>query len=341
MFLNFISINKNSLTILKDKTYNNGNVTLDPKLQKYQEGVLMNLAVNEDTDIRVGIIGFGEVGQVFAKGILEKTEQLFVYDILLEKNRDLIMDKINNIGALAVDSIEQLSERCTLLFSLVGSSVSESVAADVANGIRKGTIFIDLATSTPQVKAKSEKLITANDGIYVDAAIMGTVATEQQKVPLLIAGEHAEKVQTMLNSLGFNAQAINHPNGGAASIKLLRSIFMKGLEALVLETMVTAKNYRVSDEVMESVSKTINNNDFATFANALITTHVIHRNRRYKEVLDSCNLIKDAELPPYITDGVISFFSNSVQMDIDQEVIQSNNVEKVLEQYLPKSVVSQ
>jgi 3-hydroxyisobutyrate dehydrogenase-like beta-hydroxyacid dehydrogenase len=299
------------------------------------------LEVNEASDLRVGIIGFGEVGQVFSKGIIEKTEHLSVYDILLEKNGDLIMDKINNIGAQAVDRIEQLGERCTLIFSLVGSSVSESVAAGVAKGLRKGTIFIDLTTSTPQVKAKSEKLITANDGIYVDAAIMGTVATEQQKVPLLIAGEHAEKVQTMLNSLGFNAQAINHPNGGAASIKLLRSIFMKGLEALVLETMVTAKNYRVSDEVMESVSKTINNNDFATFANALITTHVIHRNRRYKEVLDSCNLIKDAELPPYITDGVISFFSNSVQMDIDQEVIQSNNVEKVLEQYLPKSVVSQ
>jgi hypothetical protein len=69
MFLKFNSINKNSLTILKDKTYNNGNVTLDPKLQKYQEGILMNLVVNEDTDIRVGIIGFGEVGQVFAKGI--------------------------------------------------------------------------------------------------------------------------------------------------------------------------------------------------------------------------------------------------------------------------------
>jgi 3-hydroxyisobutyrate dehydrogenase-like beta-hydroxyacid dehydrogenase len=304
---------------------------LDPKLQIKIDKVMINLEVTEVKGLRVGIIGFGEVGQVFSEGILEKTEHLYVYDILLEKNRDMIIDKINSIGAQAVDKIEQLSERCTLIFSLVSSSASESVAAGVAKGIRKGTIFIDLTTSTPQVKANSEKIITANDGIYVDAAIMGTVATEQQRVPLLIAGNHAEKVQTILNSLNFNAQAISHPNGGAASIKLLRSIFMKGLEALVLETMVTAKNFGVSDEVMESISRTINNNDFATFANALITTHVIHRNRRYKEVLDSSNLIKDAELPPYVTQGVIAFFSNSVQLDIEREVIQSNNFEKVLE----------
>ncbi|MGG0251693.1 NAD(P)-binding domain-containing protein [Peribacillus frigoritolerans] len=300
----------------------------------------MNLDLNEVKGLRVGIIGFGEVGQVFAKGLLEKTKHVFIYDILLEKNKNLITDKINNIGVQAVDGIEQIGECCTLIISLVNSSASEVVAAEVAKGIRKGTVFLDLTTSTPLVKSKSEKIIVSNGGIYVDASIMGTVATEQQQVPLLIAGEQSVKVQALLNSLGFNCQAINHPNGGAASIKLLRSIFMKGLEALILETMITAKNYGVSDEVMQSISKTINNNDFTTFANALITTHVIHKNRRYKEVLDSCNLIKEAGLSPFVTEGVISFFSNSLKMDIDQEVIQSNNVTQILDQYLSMNVVS-
>lgn len=298
----------------------------------------MNLDLNEAKGLRVGIIGFGEVGQVFAKGLLEKTKHVFIYDILLEKNKNLITKKINNIGVQAVDGIEQIGDCCTLIISLVNSSASEVVAAEVAKGIRKGTVFLDLTTSTPLVKSKSEKIIVSNGGIYVDASIMGTVATEQQQVPLLIAGEQSVKVQALLNSLGFNCQAINHPNGGAASIKLLRSIFMKGLEALILETMITAKNYGVSDEVMQSISKTINNNDFTTFANALITTHVIHKNRRYKEVLDSCNLIKEAELSPFVTEGVISFFSNSLKMDIDQEVIQSNNVTQILDQYLSNVV---
>jgi 3-hydroxyisobutyrate dehydrogenase-like beta-hydroxyacid dehydrogenase len=301
---------------------------------------MVDLYANDVSASRVGVIGFGEVGQVFAKSIIEKTEHLFVYDILLEKNRNLIEEKITRTGAQAVDRIEQLGERSKLIFSLVNSSASEEVASVVAKGIEKGTVFIDLTTSTPQVKSKSEKHITSKGGIYVDAAIMGTVATEQQRVPLLIAGEYAEKVQDLLNSLGFNAQAIKHPNGGAASIKLLRSIFMKGLEALVLETMITAKNYGVDEEVMDSISKTINNNNFNTFANALITTHVIHKNRRYKEILDSCNLIKEAELPPYVTEGVVSFFSNSLKIDIAEDLKQSNNVSKILEEFLPKKIFS-
>lgn len=300
----------------------------------------MNMDVQETKDLRIGIVGYGEVGQIFAKGLLEKTENVFIYDILLENNRHLIMDKINDIGVQEVNRIDQIGEYCTLIISLVNSSASEAVAAGVAKGMSRGTIFLDFTTSTPSVKSKNEELIVSNGGIYVDASIMGTVATEGQKVPLLIAGEYAEKVQTLLNSLGFNSQAIPHPNGGAASIKLLRSIFMKGLEALVLETMVTAKNYGVADEVMESISKTINNNDFTIFANTLITTHFIHKNRRYKEIMDSCNLIKEAEIPPFVTDGVVTFFSNSINMDIDKKVIQSNNVSEILKEYISKKTVS-
>ncbi|MCM3791198.1 NAD(P)-binding domain-containing protein [Domibacillus indicus] len=251
------------------------------------------------------------------------------------------MDIISKIGANAAERIEQIGEYCDVILSLVSSSASETVAEGVVKGIKKGAIFLDLTTSTPQVKVRSETLIASNNGIYVDASIMGTVATEQMQIPLLIAGEHSEKVELLLNSVGFNAQAINHPNGRAASIKLLRSIFMKSLEALTLETLITAKHYEVSDEVMQSISKTINNNDFSTFAEALITTHVIHKNRRYKEVLDSFDLIKNAELQSYVTEGVISFFSNSMEMDIDQEIIQSKSVSKILDHYLLVNTRSQ
>ncbi|MEH6854811.1 hypothetical protein CN978_30515 [Priestia megaterium] len=296
----------------------------------------MGLNVN---NLRVGIIGFGEVGQIFAKGLLEKTDNVFIYDILVRNKQSMMADKISSIGAQAVEKVGQLGEYCTLIFSLVSSSASETVASEIAMNISKETIYVDLTTSTPQVKKRSEKLIESNGGIYVDASIMGTVATEQQQVPLLIAGDHSEKVQKLLTTLGFNCQAIDLPTGGAASIKLLRSIFMKGLEALILETMITAKSYGVSDEVMKSISKTINNNDFTTFSQALITTHVIHKNRRYKEILDSCNLINEAGFSSYVTEGVISFFSNSTNMEIDQKVIESQNVEQILDQYSLMSIV--
>ncbi|MEM1503688.1 hypothetical protein RG959_09735 [Domibacillus sp. 8LH] len=113
------------------------------------------------------------------------------------------------------------------------------------------------------------------------------------------------------------------------------------MEALTLETLITSKHYGVSDKVMQSISKTINNNDFSTFAEALITTHVIHKNRRYKEVLDSCELIKNAELQSCVTEGVITFFSNSMETEIDQEIIQSKSVSKILDHYLLVNTRSQ
>ncbi|MEM1503689.1 NAD(P)-binding domain-containing protein [Domibacillus sp. 8LH] len=103
------------------------------------------------------------------------------------------MVRISKIGVNAAERIEQIGEYCDVIFSLVSSSASQTVAEGVVKGIKKGAIFLDLTTSTPQVKTKNEMLIASNNGIYVDVSIMGTVATEQMRVPLLIAGEHSEK----------------------------------------------------------------------------------------------------------------------------------------------------
>jgi 3-hydroxyisobutyrate dehydrogenase-like beta-hydroxyacid dehydrogenase len=235
--------------------------------------------------------------------------------------------------------MEELARCSEIIFSLVNSSSSIHVAKEISNNIKHKIIFIDFTTSTPQNKLKSEHLISSKGGLYVDAAIMGTVATEQYKVPLLLSGEHADLAQKYLTDFRLNCQAIKHPVGAASSIKLLRSIFMKGIEALLLETMITAKNYGVNKEVMDSISKTLNNNDFAHFGNALITTHMIHKNRRYKEVLDSQKLIQDANLQSYVTEGIMSFFANSVNIEVNKEILKSNNIEQILDSYVTIGVI--
>ncbi len=287
---------------------------------------------HKNKPIQIGIVGFGEVGQIFAKGILEYNKHVYVYDILLEKNKKLIIDNINEIGVKPIDNIEELGQKCDLIFSLVNSSASIDVAKKISCKMKEDTIFIDLTTSTSKMKSESEEIITSKKGIYVDGAIMGTVVIDKNRVPLLIAGNNAEEIKTELESLGFKPQTINQPNGGAASIKMLRSIFMKGLEALILETMITAKQYEVSEEVLNSISKTIDNSSFTDFVNALITTHVIHKNRRHKEVTDGLNLIQDIEGPSFVTEGVISFFLHSTR----KEMSESNNIDQILEEYYLK-----
>jgi len=288
---------------------------------------------------KVGLIGFGEVGQAFAKGILEKTNQIWAYDIVFENPNHPLAVKAREMGVQPTQQLEEIGAHCSLIFTLVNSTSSETVAKNIAPSLPSGTIYLDLTTSTPQTKARSESVITSHGGIFVDASIMGTVATEQHRVPLLIAGENGKQVKSELDWLGFNSTVIDQPNGAAASIKLLRSIFMKGLEALVIETMLTAENYKVSDEVMKSISNTLNNNDFTLFANTLITTHVLHKKRRHKEVQDSYSLITEANIEPYVTQGVQSFFEESVKKEINMDHLRLSKeeaVKDILHQYLSK-----
>lgn len=298
----------------------------------------MNNYAGSSSNKNIGIIGFGEVGQVFASGMLENNPDVnvYVYDILLEKKEKEMEEKIISIGAEPIYRIDQLAQKCEIVFSLVSSSASIHVAQEFSKGLDNQKIFIDFTTSTPHDKEISGNAVHDKKGFYVDAAIMGTVATEKSKVPLLLSGSHAAETEKQLTTLGFNCQIVNLPNGASASIKLLRSIFMKGLEALVLETMITARNYGVDKEVQKSISETMDNNDFTTFSNALITTHMVHKNRRMKEVSDCIKIIKDANLEPSVTEGVLTFFKNSVNKQVKNELTQTKDIEIILDAYLSK-----
>lgn len=299
----------------------------------------MDNSIGASVKNNIGIIGFGEVGQVFASGLLENNPnaRVYVYDILLEKKENDMDEKIIRFGAEPVHRIDQLAHKCEIVFSLVSSSASISVAKEFAKELDGQKIYVDFTTSTPQDKKTSEKAIQDKKGLYVDAAIMGTVATEKSKVPLLLSGDHAAETEKQLTALGFNCQIVDLPNGASASIKLLRSIFMKGLEALVIETMVTARNYGVEKAVLESISKTLDNNDFTAFSNALITTHVVHKTRRMKEVSDCIKIITDANLEPSVTEGVLTFFKNSVNKQMENELAQTKDISVILDAHLSRA----
>lgn len=283
-----------------------------------------------------GIIGFGEVGQILALGLLENDQNVVVYDTRLANPEDSVGESIQKIGAQQVSSLRELAEKCDVVFSLVPSSVSNLVSNNFALNIREGTFFLDLTTSLPEVKKKSATRINSADGIYIDVSIMGTVATEKYQVPLLIAGEQAEEVKKIFNEFGLNSKVISRNIGAAASIKMLRSIFMKGIEALLFETMLTAEKYEVRKEVMDSISTTMRNNDFEKLADTLIITHIQHRERRHKEVQESISLVKEADIYPYVTEGVLSFFSNSVNKNKSNFFLH-NNVEEILQYQLKQN----
>ncbi|WP_378934611.1 NAD(P)-binding domain-containing protein [Metabacillus herbersteinensis] len=289
--------------------------------------------------MNIGIIGYGEVGRIFIEGLLNTNNTLFVYDILLanQENKNPKMSEDPNIHFKP--TIDSLASTCDLIFSLVNSGSAFNVAEAISKCIKKNAILIDLTTSTPQVKKKSEELITIQGARYIDAAIMGTVVTEKFNVPIIIGGDDSGEITIYLKELGFNCVNLDLPNGSAASIKLLRSVFMKGLEALILETMIVSKHHDVLEEVMNSISTTMENNKFSTFSKALFDTHHIHKVRRFKEVTDSCKVIEEAKITPYVTEGVKKFFSNSIQLELEGDLIKRGSIDEILSVYEKNSLL--
>jgi 3-hydroxyisobutyrate dehydrogenase len=282
-----------------------------------------------------GIIGFGEVGQVIAAGLKASGQNVMVYDTQLLDASYPLIEIAERLKVKTTGNLLQLAESCNVVFSLVPSNVSTVVAKNFSENIQKGTYFLDLTTSLPSVKKQNAKIIRQADGIFTDVSIMGTVATEQYNVPLLLAGEHAREVQEIFQVFGLNSKVISEIVGAAASIKMLRSIFMKGIEALLFETMLTAEKYQVRDEVMDSISTTMKNNDFEKLADTLIITHIKHRERRHKEVKESISLVKEAGIHPFVAEGVLSFFSNSIAAaEVDSTI--HSNVRDILQHELEK-----
>ena len=278
------------------------------------------------------LIGFGEVGKTFSSAVRARIPKVYVYDVQFAGKPDLSA-MAEQSGCIPCRSPEELPESCQLALSLVNSSASRDVAEMLA-GRMDGGYFVDLTTSTPHVKKLSGEIIERSGGKYVDGAIMGTVATEKSNVPIVLSGPHAREAADLLKGLGFQCGAVDLPVGGASGIKLLRSVFMKGLEALILETMVAAEAYGLKDEVMDSIANTLNQNEFRRFAEALITTHAVHRIRRSKEIADSRGLLQDADIPGIVTDAVVAFFRRSERLELDDGLEHSRSAERILRVFL-------
>ncbi|MFC7686643.1 NAD(P)-binding domain-containing protein [Ureibacillus sp. GCM10028918] len=280
----------------------------------------------------IGIIGYGEVGKVFTEGLRQNQDlKIHVYDVLTQQGREDILMDIKRQGAIPEMSIRDLVHAADTIFVLVNSSAISDVIASIIEAMEKPIIVIDFTTSSPHTKQNcSNRLQNEHcEAVYIDAAIMGTVATEGFQVPILFASHNEDAMSTIKNNLQMNVSILVEQVGTAASIKLIRSVFMKGLEALVLESMTAAKKYNVENNVLESISTTLNNNDFKHFAEALIKTHVIHKMRRYKEVIDSMKLLEDANIEPYVSEGVRSFFEYSVK----KEIRNTDSVDEILMAY--------
>jgi 3-hydroxyisobutyrate dehydrogenase-like beta-hydroxyacid dehydrogenase len=246
----------------------------------------------------VTLIGFGEAGSAFARGGAWG-ERARVFDIRWA--RPDVTARMAETKVFACGTSREAIVPATVILSLVTADQSTNAAADAARYIAPGALYFDMNSVAPGTKQESASVIEAAGGRYVDVAVMSPVNPAQLAVPLYVSGPHSKAGIKALSSLGFtNIRYVGDTVGRASTIKMLRSVMYKGLEALTAECLIAAQRAGVVDEVLHALEP-----DWSGGANYRISRMMVHGLRRAAEMEESAKTLASLGVEPLMTRGTV------------------------------------
>ena len=253
--------------------------------------------------MNVGLVGYGEVGKIFTAALVErKVAWVGAWDVLM---RDAGAGPAMNAhaarsGVEAVASMAALTAKADVIISAVTASQAGAVADEAARTIRAGTWFMDLNSCSPGTKRRSGERIDAAGGRYVESAVMTTVPGYGIRVPMLLGGRHAAAFGDLVTPLGFDVQVADERIGVASATKMCRSVMIKGLESLLVESLTAARHYGVEDRVLASLHETFPELDWEKIASYMIMRTALHGKRRAEEMREVAATVREAGLEPWM-----------------------------------------
>lgn len=249
---------------------------------------------------RLAIIGFGEVGQIFARQFADAgVANIAVYDIVFpDANAQQTKAASSGPWKKSVSAHE-----ATLGSGLVISAVTAASATDAAMSavMGKGAFFWDLNSVSPETKIGAADIIEKCGGRYVEAAVMSSVPPNGIRSPMLLGGPHARDFIAQMAPFNLSLTVFNDEIGLASAVKMCRSVLIKGLEALVVESLLAARHYGVEREVLASLKDTIPHPDWPKQAAYMMSRALIHGRRRAEEMREVAATMIDAGVEPLLS----------------------------------------
>jgi 3-hydroxyisobutyrate dehydrogenase-like beta-hydroxyacid dehydrogenase len=249
----------------------------------------------------VGIVGFGEVGKIFAAD-LNRTgafSQVSAWDLKFNSNFGVAARRqCAQARLLPCASCADLVLRSDLIISAVTAANTLDVARQVANYIGPNQVFLDLNSASPATKQSAGRLIGRAKAHYVEAGVMTSVPPYRIAVPMLLGGQQAAALSTFLNSLGMDTEVASTQLGVASAIKMCRSIVIKGLEGLVIESYTTARKHAVERQVLASLSETFPSIDWQKQGDYFFARVAKHGKRRAEEMRESALTVAQSGIKP-------------------------------------------
>lgn len=269
----------------------------------------------------ITFIGFGEAASAFLQGwrSVHLTPNVKAFDIKTQteaaQHAKLADYKTKNItGCL---SSQEATTGTEAIFSMVTADQAAEAAINAAKYIEQGQFYFDCNSCAPETKKANAKIINAAGGRYVDVAVMAPVHPKLHHSPLLICGEYAADALDVFEAMDMKATIVKGEIGQSSSIKMVRSIMMKGLEALSAECFLSARKLGIEQTVMDSLEKTYPDFGWHTRVGYMLERMQNHGIRRAAEMREVALTIEQLGLNNGMTKAAVEWQQTIGDMDID------------------------
>jgi len=257
-----------------------------------------------DSNLKIGLVGYGEVGKILARALRDQgVAWVGAWDVLFRDPSQgaAMKERATQDEVEACSSLAALLGCADIVISAVTAANALEVAGEAAQSVRSGTFFLDLNSASPMTKAKAAKLIDGAGAHYIEAGVMTSVPPYGIRVPMLLGGMRAGVLADKLAPLGFDLTVVSEGIGVASAMKLCRSVFIKGLEAIIVESYTLARCHGVERQLLASLAETFPEIDWEKQGTYLFSRVAKHGKRRAEEMREAANTVREAGFDPWMS----------------------------------------
>jgi 3-hydroxyisobutyrate dehydrogenase-like beta-hydroxyacid dehydrogenase len=258
---------------------------------------------------KIGFIGFGEVGKTFSKEMTANGAEVYYYDIVDKKPEE----------GISFLPLRELVLTCNIILSTVATHVAIEVAKEAVKYLDSGKTYADMNSTSASVKNKIAQIIEKSGANFIEGAILSAVGETGPRASILVSGKKAEEFSRFMNRYGLiNLKYFSSNIGDASLVKMIRSIFSKGVECLLLEMLIAGKRAGVEDYLWKDIVDFMTKNSFKSVAENWIRTHPLACERRYHEIVQVLETLEEINIEAIMTRGTRDFFQRSRAMGLEK-----------------------
>ena len=253
----------------------------------------------------VAFVGFGDLASTWAAALRARAGvrlRAFLPADSPSRGTGLAAQRELRSGVAADTDLAAVIEGAGLVIAAVPASAASAVALACAPHMHSGTVYVDPSSASPEHKQEIASTLDGTGALYADVAVLGTVTISGLEVPLLAAGPGAEPFGALAIALGMNVHVTGPTAGDAARVKLIRSVYMKGRDALLVEMLTTARRCGLDARVVDSIARAPGEQvPFEQLVERVMPALVRHAGRRADELANASAEVERSGLEPTMT----------------------------------------